>query len=30
MLIGQSGVAGQNGTLHAIAAATGEALDPAF
>lgn len=30
LLIGQSAIAGQNGTLHAIAAATGEPLDPAF
>ncbi|HHT8959747.1 TPA: aldehyde dehydrogenase family protein, partial [Burkholderia cenocepacia] len=30
LLIGQSAVAGQNGTLHAIAAATGEPLEPAF
>lgn len=30
LLIGQSAVAGQNGTLHAIAAATGERLEPAF
>ena len=30
LLIGQSAVAGQNGTLHAIAAATGEQLEPAF
>ncbi|WP_334045340.1 aldehyde dehydrogenase (NADP(+)) [Burkholderia cepacia] len=30
LLIGQSAVAGQNGTLHALAAATGERLEPAF
>ena len=30
LLIGQSAVAGQNGTLHAIAAATGKPLEPAF
>lgn len=30
LLIGQSAVTGQNGTLHAIAAATGEPLEPAF
>ncbi|KAB0648733.1 aldehyde dehydrogenase family protein, partial [Burkholderia territorii] len=30
LLIGQSAVAGQNGTLHAIAAETGEPLEPAF
>ncbi|MGR3907222.1 aldehyde dehydrogenase (NADP(+)) [Burkholderia sp. SR8] len=30
LLIGQSAIAGQNGTLHGIAAATGEALEPAF
>ena len=30
LLIGPSAVAGQNGTLHAIAAATGERLEPAF
>ena len=30
LLIGQSAVAGQNGTLHAIAAATGDTLEPAF
>ena len=30
LLIGQSAVAGQNGTLHALAAATGEPLEPAF
>lgn len=30
LLIGQSAIAGQNGTLHAIAAATGEPLEPAF
>ncbi|HDR9021841.1 TPA: aldehyde dehydrogenase (NADP(+)) [Burkholderia vietnamiensis] len=30
LLIGQTAVAGQNGTFHAIAAATGEPLAPAF
>ncbi|KWN48063.1 2,5-dioxovalerate dehydrogenase [Burkholderia stagnalis] len=30
LLIGQSAVTGQNGELHAIAAATGERLPPAF
>ncbi|HGL4262046.1 aldehyde dehydrogenase (NADP(+)) [Burkholderia dolosa] len=30
LLIGQSAVAGRNGTFHAIAAATGEPLEPAF
>ncbi|OXH87947.1 aldehyde dehydrogenase (NADP(+)), partial [Burkholderia multivorans] len=30
LLIGRSAVAGQNGTFHAIAAATGEPLEPAF
>lgn len=30
LLIGQSAVFGQNGTLRAIAAATGEPLEPAF
>ncbi|MDN7697159.1 aldehyde dehydrogenase (NADP(+)) [Burkholderia semiarida] len=30
LLIGPSAVTGQNGTLHALAAATGEPLEPAF
>ncbi|OJA32573.1 aldehyde dehydrogenase (NADP(+)) [Burkholderia ubonensis] len=30
LLIGSAAVTGQNGTLHAIAAATGERLEPAF